>query len=368
MSQSSGVSPSERPSLNSKQRSSGWAWPRLVDIDHATPRKFTSNSRPTSIRSNQSSATNDTTSRYHHPNNTHLSEVHSSPLKRSDIPQETLETDEDEPESHFRRQPSTIYDHYQPPRSSSYEHSNTGDSSDRSSVASVVASSERREEEPVSRSSGRQAEISYETHQSETASVNDMESPRSEESIFGPHLTSPFDEPIEENVLAQTGEMIPLSGSGKTTKQISSASQADDAAPQASSNLGPPRIVIIRATEDSADSPEISNLHSFPNPEVEGLPVPFSELPQANALNRDSGYELPIASRMPKPVRAKRRKRKLVIRKTRNVVLRSPVLKMLLGRELAAQAGPVLKALANGTDVREIELGSSTAAAGAGMA
>ena len=51
------------------------------------------------------------------------------------------------------------------------------------------------------------------------------------------------------------------------------------------------------------------------------------------------------------PVAQRVRKRKLLVRKTRRALLRGPVLKALLGRELASQTQPVLKMMAKGGDV-----------------
>ncbi|MCJ1402769.1 hypothetical protein MMC11_005990 [Xylographa trunciseda] len=145
------------------------------------------------------------------------------------------------------------------------------------------------------------------------------------------------------------------------------------------SKLPPPKILIIRATEDSVESsaavpvaPDLfENVDVLPKDMTAALPSPplyGMKIPQidqsdidlpgvqraATALINDhlgtvDAVEIPIIT---KAHRVKRRRK--MVRKTRKVVLRSPVLTIILGKQLALLARPALKIIAKGGDLAPV--------------
>ena len=131
--------------------------------------------------------------------------------------------------------------------------------------------------------------------------------------------------------------------------------------PVDTAKLPVPEIVIIRATDsvdDLVHTPDTSNpqdpfgfvLRSIEAP----LPGDFTQieppevpLPEGNLLAEDIG-ELQVLGLVRDP---HTRKGHVFVRKMRKVVLRSPVLTVLLGRQLALLARPALKIIASGGDV-----------------
>lgn len=123
----------------------------------------------------------------------------------------------------------------------------------------------------------------------------------------------------------------------------------------ASATLPPPKIMILRATEDDGVSGE--PLARYPAQSGFGSTHSASAKPSNRLVyypksNTESTDHLPKMTRNHQNPSAQRiRKRKLIVRKTRRALLRGPVLKALLGRELASQTQPVLKMMATGGDV-----------------
>ena len=127
---------------------------------------------------------------------------------------------------------------------------------------------------------------------------------------------------------------------------------------QTQTKLPPPRIFLTRATEDTSNEP-------FPTPAAPSSADYMSASPLPSeiqtVLNSEPAPVLPARpthastalineefGHLDVPVQAKRRvrRRKRVIRRTRKVVLRTPVLKVLLGRQLAATTRPILVVIA----------------------
>ncbi|MCJ1389298.1 hypothetical protein MMC18_002154 [Xylographa bjoerkii] len=152
------------------------------------------------------------------------------------------------------------------------------------------------------------------------------------------------------------------------------------------SKLPPPKILIIRATEDSVEAsaavpvaPDLfENADVLPKDMRAALPRPplyEMEIPHmsqsdvglpgvqrvSTALINDhlgavDAVEIPV---IPKAHRVKRRR--TMVRKTRKVVLRSPVLTIILGRQLALMVRPALKLIAKGGDLVPVAaLGDAT--------
>ncbi|MCJ1316653.1 hypothetical protein MMC15_001974 [Xylographa vitiligo] len=145
------------------------------------------------------------------------------------------------------------------------------------------------------------------------------------------------------------------------------------------SKLPPPKILIIRATEDSTEdstaipvAPDLfenvnvllqdgtAALPSVPSYERE---IPFMKqsdidlpgVPRVSTalINNELGtVDAVVTPVPPKPHRVK--KRTTMVRKTRKVVLRSPVLTIILGRQLALMTRPALKVIAKGGDLAPV--------------
>lgn len=126
----------------------------------------------------------------------------------------------------------------------------------------------------------------------------------------------------------------------------------------ASATLPPPKIMILRATEDDGVSgeplaryPAQSGFESTYSTSVK----PSRSPAVSQSSNTASMDHLPKTTQnYQNPSTQRVRKRKLLVRKTRRALLRGPVLKALLGRELASQTQPVLKMMATGGDT-EVE-------------
>ena len=130
------------------------------------------------------------------------------------------------------------------------------------------------------------------------------------------------------------------------------------------STLPPPRIFIQRASD--ASEPGTTCPPSAPSEPDKQLRDPYQaeDSDQASELSQDGD---PLASRITIPPetasnlshdiedsqKRKVKKRKLVVRKSRNLLMRKHFLQMCLGRELAAQTKPALRRLAKGEPVAE---------------
>ncbi|KAL9121456.1 MAG: hypothetical protein Q9187_001993 [Circinaria calcarea] len=132
-----------------------------------------------------------------------------------------------------------------------------------------------------------------------------------------------------------------------------------------SATLPPPRIMILRATEDDDVSDEplarypaqsgFESAHSA-STNLSNRPVPY------HGSNTESIDHLPETMRNAPSTSAQRvRKRKVFVRKTRAALLRKRVLIFLLGHELAYQTQPVLKMMATGDVGMEVDSASAVA-------
>ncbi|MCJ1378193.1 hypothetical protein MMC17_001289 [Xylographa soralifera] len=177
--------------------------------------------------------------------------------------------------------------------------------------------------------------------------------------------------PSGESSTAHCTSAIPNSDSITTSPKIP--------APVDVSKLPLPKILIIRATEDSIEgsaavpvAPDLfENVDvlpkditaALPSPPLYGTEIPYIskssiDLPGVSRvstalINDDRGavdaVEIPL---IPKAHRANRRR--TMVRKTRKVVLRSPVLAIILGRQLALMTRPALKVIANGGELAPV--------------
>ena len=133
--------------------------------------------------------------------------------------------------------------------------------------------------------------------------------------------------------------------------------------------LPPPRIVIQRASDATESStPYPSPGAMDPDKQLHG-PHPSEESDRSSG--RSQGAD-PLASRIAIPPeisdnlshdakkseKAKVNKKKLVVRKSRNIVMRKHFLQLCLGRQLAEHAKPALRLLANGENVN-VTLGTA---------
>lgn len=143
----------------------------------------------------------------------------------------------------------------------------------------------------------------------------------------------------------------------------------DTASLKNASTLPPPRIFIQRAS----DATDCST--SFPMPAALGSeeqprgPHPSEE---SNRSSEESDGADPLASRIAippeitsnlshdieDPGKPKVKRRKLVLRKSRNVMMREHFLQLVLGRQLAAHTKPALRLLAHGEPLK-VELAAA---------
>ncbi|MCJ1409194.1 hypothetical protein MMC19_003272 [Ptychographa xylographoides] len=136
--------------------------------------------------------------------------------------------------------------------------------------------------------------------------------------------------------------------------------------------LAPPKILVIRATEDSTEDhvraiPVAPTLFDDINVGPDDIPRPTSlQIPSEVSFRSLRQTSQPSTEQMTRAARSTTstvrtspgivqvplhrgiKKRRIFIRKTRRVVLRSPILGMILGRELASLTRPLLKTIAEG--------------------
>jgi hypothetical protein len=157
----------------------------------------------------------------------------------------------------------------------------------------------------------------------------------------------------------------------------------------------PPTILIIKASGDSrASSDEKSHTAGFVN-DVDSSPVEvITDLPNGLKDTTVSGNSLPDSTQLSQlqalplpetvrtsgspgfgqlPVVAWPKKRQRMIRKTRKMILRSPVLTIILGRQLAVLTRPAIEMIADGADLPPMtfigqQAGVVSAAEGSGEA
>lgn len=132
-----------------------------------------------------------------------------------------------------------------------------------------------------------------------------------------------------------------------------------------SATLHPPKIMILRATEDEDVSDEplarypaqsgVESAHSA-STNLSNKPVYYHE-----STTESMDHLAETIRNAPSSSAQHVRKRKVLVRKTRCALLRGPVLKCLLGRELACQTQPVLKMMATGGVGMEIDSASAVA-------
>ncbi|MCJ1291324.1 hypothetical protein MMC34_002867 [Xylographa carneopallida] len=181
--------------------------------------------------------------------------------------------------------------------------------------------------------------------------------------------------PSDESPIADGASATPNSGSKATVSKTP--------APIDVTKLPPPKILIIRATEDSTEdsaaipvAPDlfenvglvpkditkdtIAAILSSPSygtnvPHLSQSDIDLPSVPHVstglinNELGAVDAVEIPVA---PKADRVK--KSRTMVRKTRKVVLRSPVLTIILGRQLALMTRPALKVIAKGGDLAPV--------------
>ncbi|MCJ1418808.1 hypothetical protein MMC32_005159 [Xylographa parallela] len=176
-----------------------------------------------------------------------------------------------------------------------------------------------------------------------------------------------------------SGESPRADGMATIPDSHSTATASRIPAPVDVSKLPPPKILIIRATEDSTEdyatisvAPDLFEsldvcpkdmtkdmTAALPSPPSYGTEAPSTshsdiDLPGASRVSTTlirselgaiDAVEIPVS---PKARRVK--KRRTMVRKTRKVVLRSPVLTIILGKQLALVTRPALKVIAKGGD------------------
>jgi len=151
------------------------------------------------------------------------------------------------------------------------------------------------------------------------------------------------------------------------------------AAPLDVNRLPRPRILVIRATNDSMADPPGSSFTpgswddsdnrlesaetTMPKAAVQGSLPPSASLSPSNLPGAPGVPEVPLPTsdlfpedpgvgNVPAPaLPPRKRKGKRLIRKTRRVVLRSPVLTIILGKQLALLTRPAIKIIAEGGEL-----------------
>ncbi|MCJ1234420.1 hypothetical protein MMC14_002381 [Varicellaria rhodocarpa] len=159
---------------------------------------------------------------------------------------------------------------------------------------------------------------------------------------------------------------------GSTRKRANSASMppVTYASPRsAAGSLSPPPAI----RKQSSKKIQIISIPRKNSSTGSGLPPPTITVERASEASdeplqrSEPGDSSPVQKRYPKSpsptvrfhedgnefvqVEQRVKRHKLFVRQTRRVVLRSPILKLLLGRQLASQAKPVLKLMATGVEV-----------------
>ena len=117
-------------------------------------------------------------------------------------------------------------------------------------------------------------------------------------------------------------------------------------APAPMTSLPPPKITLQRATEDTEPT--------------EAVPAAImaeilNELPSTSPVDDANVLSDPLEGASA-PVLPPLKRRKLYLRKARNIAMRKTVLKAVLGRQLAAQTKPALRMLAHGERVLPTDL------------
>lgn len=151
--------------------------------------------------------------------------------------------------------------------------------------------------------------------------------------------------------------------------------QAQSAIPMTS--LPPPRITFQRATEDT-EPREVSRMVTEEMEPREAVPTaledmePREEYPTftvAGTLNECPSTSHLTDNVLPDPLEGASapvlpplKRRKLYLRKARNLVMRKTLLKAMLGRQLAGQTKPALRTLAHGERLLPEDLSASNAA------
>lgn len=164
---------------------------------------------------------------------------------------------------------------------------------------------------------------------------------------------------------------------GAVRSPVEKVAQPQSAIPMTS--LPPPRITFQRATED-VEPREVSRMVAEEMEPREAIPTALEDMEPkegfptstvAETLNdrpstshpTDVTKVLPDALEgAPAPVLPPLKRRKLYLRKARNLVMREIVLEMMLGRQLAGQTKPALRTLAHGERLLPEDLSASNAA------
>ena len=161
----------------------------------------------------------------------------------------------------------------------------------------------------------------------------------------------------------QIGEELSKIDSPIIVRDFGTPSLKDDTASLKKVPMLPtPRIVIQRAS-DATDSSTLYNSPAAADSDKQ-LRGPYPSEESDESSRRSLGAD-PLASRIAippertpsqshdteDPPKAKVKKRKLAVRKSRNLVMRKHLLQLCLGRQLAEHAKPALRLLANGKDL-----------------
>ena len=163
--------------------------------------------------------------------------------------------------------------------------------------------------------------------------------PRDDETTSEPLEQSPIP-PVLENpprtITASTD--APKATRKKRSKRVQIVSIPGMRSRATTSGLPPPRIIIEGPSDDESSQDMTGRRGSSPVRKK----YPKSPLP---TFRPQDGGDVHIGEH------PRIKKRKLFVRKTRRVVMRSPILKLLLGRQLASQTQPVLKLMAEGIEL-----------------
>lgn len=198
------------------------------------------------------------------------------------------------------------------------------------------------------------------------AALNTIKAPSPVEVATPEDMVLPIEgiQPVEKAWAIETPPHIEDPFAGDVESPVEEAAQPPSAIPMTS--LPPPRITFQRATEDVEPREAIQLAAEDMEP---GEAFPTATM--AETLNEppSTSYPAHVTNVLPDPLEGAAapvlpplKKRKLYLRKARNLAVRKTVLKAMLGRQLADQTKQALRVLAHGERLLPDDLSTLNAA------
>ena len=166
---------------------------------------------------------------------------------------------------------------------------------------------------------------------------------------FTPDIPDDFGNPLEN--VNTTVRNVPITNAFSQSPSFPALTSPDGRAPQYTPLQGA-GVQDVPGVGGMPGVPGVPDGPCFPHgPCVPDLPgIPEVPLPTSELISEDLGAV--NVAKLPSPARRKRRTK--MIRKTRKVVLRSPVLSIILGRQLALLTRPAIKIIAKGGELPQM--------------